>query len=98
MKSIPPFALVPKALNENAKNLPTFKYAGDQIGTRHRLGGNPDFLQDTDWPSCPDCGEKMIFYAQLDSINDEFCLADCGMIYVFVCLECNTVESFMQSY
>ena len=27
----------------------------------------------------------MTYYAQLDSINDEFCIADCGMIYVFVC-------------
>ena len=40
----------------------------------------------------------MTFYGQLDSINDDFCLADCGLIYVFVCLDCNTVHSLIQSY
>lgn len=29
----------------------------------------------------------MSFYAQLDSINDEFCVADVGLIQVFVCFE-----------
>ena len=97
MKTIPPFTLVPKPLNKDAENLSKFKYAEDHVGTRHQLGGNPEFLQKADWPLCRDCGKRMTFYGQLDSINDEFVLADCGMIYIFVCLDCNTVESFMQS-
>ena len=41
MKNIPPFKLVPEPLNEEAKNLPKFKWADDEIGTRHQLGGKP---------------------------------------------------------
>ena len=92
MKTIPPFRLKPEPLNEAAKNLPKFKWAGDNIGTRHQLGGEPTYIQAKIHPVCPDCKEKMTFYAQLDSIND------CGMIYVFVCLECNTVEAFIESF
>lgn len=98
MKSIPPFKLVPKPLATEAENLPKFKWADESIGTRHKLGGTPDFIQGENWPECSCCGERMTFYAQLDSINDEFCIADCGMIYTFVCLDCNEVESFIQSY
>ena len=105
MKTIPPFRLKPEPLNEAANNLPKFKWAGDNIGTRHQLGGEPTYIQAKIHPVCakihpvcPDCKEKMTFYAQLDSINDEFCIADCGMIYVFVCLECNTVEAFIESF
>jgi hypothetical protein len=94
---IPPFRLVPKPKNDEAKQLPTFKWADDEIGTRHQLGGSPNFLQEETWPLCPECSRKMLFYAQLDSLNDEFCIADCGMIYIFLCLNCNEVHSFIQS-
>ena len=40
----------------------------------------------------------MTFYGQLDSINDEFRLGDCGMVYVFVCFDCIEVTSLIQSY
>jgi len=39
----------------------------------------------------------MTFYAQLDSISDEICIADCGMIYVFVCFGCYQSTSIVQS-
>ena len=39
----------------------------------------------------------MTFYAQLDSVGDGICIADCGMVYVFVCLDCNETASFIQS-
>ncbi len=97
MKNIPPFRFVAQPLNKEAESLPKFEWAEEHIGTRHKLGGTPDFIQDAEWPTCPDCGTKMTFYAQLDSINDEFLIADCGMIYVFVCLECNRVETLVQS-
>ena len=97
MKKIPPFRLEPKALNNEAMNLKKFKWADDEIGTRHKLGGEPDFIQGEDVPICEDCGHKMSFYGQLDSINDEFCIADCGMIYVFFCFDCNSTKSIVQS-
>lgn len=97
MRKIPPFKLILDPLNDEAKLLPKFKWADDIIGTRHRLGGEPQFLQQDDIPTCEDCGEQMTFYAQLDSINDEFCIADCGIVYVFICFECNTSSAIIQS-
>lgn len=95
-KKIPSFKLVPQPLNEEAALLQPFKYAGKPIGTRHQLGGEPDFIQDDETPVCT-CKRRMTFYAQLDSINDDYCLADCGMIYVFVCFDCYETTSVLQS-
>ncbi len=39
----------------------------------------------------------MDFYGQLDSIGDKYCLADCGMIYVFVCFGCYETKSIFQT-
>lgn len=53
------------------------------------IGCRPDPIQQPlQYPSCPECGEEMNFYAQLDSIYDEFVLGDVGMVYVFVCFYC----------
>lgn len=98
VRKIPPFKLIPQALNEEALKLPKFKWASDEIGTRHQLGGKPFFLQGEIFPSCSGCNKKMTFYAQLDSINDEFQIADCGIIYVFLCFDCNETQSLIQSY
>ncbi len=98
MKKIPPFKLIPTPLNGEASNLPKFKWAGNEIGTRHQLGGEPRFLQGVEHPLCSECKEEMSFYAQLDSINDDFNLADCGMLYVFVCFKCYTAVAFIQSF
>ena len=95
---IPPFRLVPEPLDDEAKALAGFKWAGRGVGKRHRLGGDPEFIQEGKVPVCHECSETMTFYAQLDSINDDYCIADCGMVYVFICLQCNTVSSFIQSY
>jgi hypothetical protein len=91
MRSIPPFK------NEEAQGLEKFKWAGDGVGDRNKLGGTPDFLQGDEYPVCDDCKKKMDFYAQLDSLNDEFIIADCGMIYVFMCFECVETKSIIQS-
>lgn len=98
MNKIPPFKLQLVPLNEEAKNLPPFEYAPEEVGSRHQLGGDPEFIQDTEKPCCKSCNNAMTFYAQLDSINDDFNLVDCGMIYVFVCFDCFEVESLLQSY
>jgi len=97
-KSIPPFSLKPEPLSDEAAALPGFRWAGKEIGDRHRLGGEPEFLQNVEWPKCRRCAEEMSFYGQLDSINDDFVLADCGLVYVFVCFGCFETESFIQSY
>lgn len=98
MKKIPAFRLIPKPLDKEAEALPPFKWADKEVGKRHQLGGIPKFLQGDEFPTCPDCGEKMTFYGQLDSINDEYIIADCGMIYVFICFDCNETKAIIQSY
>jgi hypothetical protein len=35
----------------------------------------------------------MTFYAQLDSVGDDFVVADCGRVYVFVCFDDYTHSS-----
>jgi hypothetical protein len=98
MKRIPPFKLLPEPQNEEARRLPGFKWASKEIGTRHQLGGEPNFLQNESWPTCSSCREQMAFYAQLDSINDDISIADCGMIYVFICFDCYKTVSMVHSY
>lgn len=98
MKQIPPFRLVPDPLTEEAAELPGFKWASPEVGRRHQLGGDPSFIQPAEHPACPDCDQSMTFYGQLDSINDEFVLADAGIVYVFVCFECFATTSFIQSH
>lgn len=39
----------------------------------------------------------MSFYGQLDSVNDDYVLGDCGIIYVFVCFDCLETKSVLQS-
>ena len=90
-----PLALAPQA--EEAKSIIGFKYAGEEIGKRSKLGGEPDWIQGEETQICT-CNKKMSFYGQLDSIGDSVCLADCGMIYIFVCLDCLETKSVLQSY
>src|SRR5262245_58796316 len=89
-----PIELVPRTAE--AKSAIGFKWAGEPIGRRSKLGGKPDWIQDAAVPRCS-CGELMTFYAQLDSIGHEFNLADCGMIYVFVYFGCFETRSVLQS-
>ena len=73
-----------------------FEYAGLDVGKRSKFGGKPDWIQGDDTPKCS-CGENMTFYGQLDSIGDSVCLADCGMIYIFVCFGCYHTKSVLQT-
>jgi hypothetical protein len=98
MKKVPPFKLTPEPLSEEARRLPGFQLAADDIGTRHRLGGEPEpAMNEGHWPRCPECSERMSFYGQLDSLNDEFCIADTGRICVFLCFGCNEVKATIES-
>ncbi len=93
---IPEIKLVAKPETEEAKNAVGDKWI-DEAGPRHKLGGKPDFIQDEDWPYCR-CGKKMTFYVQLDSLSGDYNLADCGIIYVFVCYDCFETKSVLQCY
>jgi hypothetical protein len=97
MKAIPPFELIPQPANDDARVLVGFKWAAKVVGHRHQLGGQPVFIQEATWPACRNGHGRMTFYGQLDSINDDICIADCGMIYVFVCFDCFETTSFVQS-
>jgi hypothetical protein len=94
---IPPFKLEAVPQSDRASAVQGFEWAADDVGSRHRLGGTPDWLQDDETPACPTCGEKMTFYGQLDSIGDDVVLADCGMVYVFVCFNDFSTRSVLQS-
>jgi hypothetical protein len=84
--------------DEAGTNAVGFKYASPDIGQRHQLGGSPTWIQQDETPQCPHCGQEMTFYGQLDSIGDGFVIADCGMIYIFLCFDCNHSESRVQSF
>ncbi|HYN23141.1 MAG TPA: hypothetical protein VE078_19435, partial [Thermoanaerobaculia bacterium] len=75
-----------------------FKWAGPEVGKRSKLGGEPAWIENDDTPRCTDCQQTMTFYGQLDSIGDAINLADCGMIYVFVCFDCYECQAILQSY
>ena len=95
---IPPYRLLPEPLNDIARqNPPGFKWAKPPAGQRHRIGGQPDFIHGTEHPACPNCGQPMTFYGQLDSLNDDVVLGDLGMIYVFVCFDCLEAKALLQT-
>lgn len=95
---IPMIRLLPEAVDEAGRQALGFKYAGDEVGKRHQLGGTPTWIQGEDVPTCPHCGQAMTFYGQLDSIGDRHVIGDCGMIYVFFCFDCSHAESIVQSF
>jgi hypothetical protein len=84
-------------MSAEAEALAPFKWAPKEIGTRHRLGGEPTWVQDDQTPVCSQCHLPMTFYGQLDSINDDFNIADCGLIYVFVCFDDYEAKALVQS-
>ncbi len=94
---VPHFKLVPVPVDDEALSLKRSKWLSPEIGTRHKIGGSPDFLLNESNPTCG-CGSNMVFYAQLDSLNDEFMIGDAGMIYVFLCFDCFECKSFVQSH
>lgn len=89
---IPKVKLIPKPESDEAKSIVGYKY-NETAGTRHHLGGTPEGLDEMDYPVCPDCGNVMTFYAQIDSIGDKYDLADCMVIHNFVCFGCFTVHA-----
>ena len=82
------------------------------LGQRTKLGGEPDWDQGDECPTCPECKLAMSFVAQIDSVehqsrtnphsreagSDEqhWMFADVGMIYVFFCFDCLETKSVFQ--
>ena len=94
---MPEFMLVAEPASEDAKAL---TYGAWPTGTRYKLGGAPDLFHDEPRPTCPECGEPTVFYGQLDSLADKdgrWNIADCGMIFVFFCFDCNAACTLVQS-
>lgn len=81
-RRVPPFRLDAHPLTPEAAAAAAFDWA------RHRIGGEPDGVAESEYPRCRSCGHPMTFYGQLDSIGDDFVLADAGVVHVFVCFDC----------
>jgi hypothetical protein len=113
-----PTALRPTILRQyriKFEQVPTGEQAIDpnKLGQRSKLGGEPDWCQQDDTPSCPKCGKTMTFVGQLDSIEHQdkdnphsvralskqqrFMFADVGLIYIFMCFPCSHPMALLQS-
>jgi len=88
---IPKIKLVPQPSTENGKNAIGYEW-NKKAGTRHKLGGEPDGLKQEEFPICTACKSQMNFYAQIDSIGENYDLADCMVIHQFVCFHCFEVS------
>jgi hypothetical protein len=97
MDKIPAFRMRVEPLSREAEAILGFEWADNSIGHRHQLGGDPTWLQGDATPTCADCGERMTFYGQLDSIGDDVVLADVGLVYVFVCFNDFEARAIVQS-
>lgn len=89
MKQIPKIKLIAEAETEEAKAALGYQW-NKEAGTRHYIGGTPSVGP---YPSCESCNELMTFYSQIDSIGEEYDLADCMVIHTYVCFDCFTVTS-----
>ena len=94
---VPEFKLALVPVTEEARAVGFRGRVAADLGKRHKIGGDPDYMQRSDVPNCPSCGEAMSFYAQLDSVGDGYWIADCGLVYVFLCFDCFESASFVQS-
>ena len=106
VQKLPEFRVSLTQLKRNESAYPK----GDDIphyeyhGRRTKLGGDPDYCQgDRDLPKCSQCGNRMTFVAQIDSVEHQWksnphavedfddrkwMFGDVGMIYVFFCFGC----------
>lgn len=89
MKQIPKIKLIPAPETKEAQDAIGYEW-NKVVGTRHFLGGSPAGVES---PLCESCQSAMTFYAQIDSIGDNYDLADCMVIHTYVCFDCFTVKS-----
>lgn len=62
--------------------------------TYSQLGGHPTWVQDAEYPKCPDCSKSMVFIGQI--ANDEIQEHTEGTYYTFVCSDCRTTATTYQ--
>lgn len=67
----------------------------------NRIGGPPSWIQDAQYPSCPQCKRLMPFVAQLDSEiptadGGEWLWGSGGICYLFWCDQCSISGNFWQ--
>jgi hypothetical protein len=66
----------------------------------NRLGGEPTWIQNPQFPSCPECGERMPFTMQLDSLEIEgtpgWLWGSGGILYAFWCSRDSISATFCQ--
>jgi hypothetical protein len=58
-----------------------------------QIGGLPCWIQDSEYPKCPDCSNTMVFVAQL---NEADFPASEGTYYAFLCTCCRTTATTYQ--
>ncbi len=97
MKTIPEYRLELRNVDGSPVITKRFKWASPEIGSRSKIGGNPDPLCG-ERPRCSSCQKEMSFYAQIDSLDDDNVIGDCGMIFVFICLDCGIPEAIVKSH
>ena len=112
MEILPPFKVTLTRLKEGEPEFPKYEKSYESQGQRTKLGGTPDWVQNDETPSCPDCNQPMTFVAQIDSIehdwkknphavyalseDQKWMFGDVGMIYVFHCFDCTTAQAVIQ--
>lgn len=65
----------------------------------NRIGGEPTWIQDPDYPHCPGCQHRMHFLAQLDSLDfssRQWLWGSGGIAYIMWCDPCRTSAAFWQ--
>jgi hypothetical protein len=66
----------------------------------NRVGGEPTWIQNPDYPQCPGCQRRMHFLAQLDSLDfadgSTWLWGSGGIAYVLWCDPCRTSATFWQ--
>jgi hypothetical protein len=69
----------------------------------NRVGGDPCWIQDSEYPTCPECGKRMVFLLQITSDlptidGGEWMWGDSGICYSFWCDECKVSGYLWQCY
>jgi len=59
-----------------------------------QVGGLPTWIQDAEYPACPDCSQKMPFVGQIS--NEDFMEYGEGIYYAFRCPQCNVTATCYQ--
>lgn len=99
MASIEPIPEIPLRMvpeSTKAKAVVDGSHGYVEAGDQHKIGGQPDWLQNDETPECPECEEAMDFYGQLDHLGSLENIKDDGRIYVFLCRNCYTTEAVLQ--